>query len=140
MTVHGLSNYIVERYDVNLNDYRVDMTLFLPRLSDKAFYAAIIDILGLKLDGKFRAAYVNTRAKIRFDFHKEIRNGTEFINIDNVLLTSDKNLSPLRSTHRVHNFYIAMMYPSLERSYGEIIREEINQLLYQVPFNVLLPE
>ena len=69
MTVHGLSNYIVERYDVNLKDFTVDMTLFLPRISDTAYYSAIIDILGLKLDGEFRSAYRNTRAKIRFRFN-----------------------------------------------------------------------
>lgn len=140
MTVHGLSNYIVESYKINLRDFTVDMTLLFPRISDTGIYTANIGILGMKLDGEFRSSYKETRAKIRFEAHKEIRNGIDYLNIDNVFLRSDKVFRAIFASHPTHNWLIPAIYPLLERSYGLIIRDEINKVLDAVPFNVLLPE
>lgn len=140
MTVHGLSNYIVEAYNINLRDFTVDMTLLFPRISDTGVYSANVGILGMKLDGDFRSSYKNTRAKVRFEFHKEIKDGIDFLNIDNVFLKSDKVFRAIFSSHPMHNVLIPAVYPMLERSYGLIIREEINKVLDVVPFDVLLPE
>lgn len=138
MTVSGLSNYKVEGYKLHFDTLTADLTMLFPKISDTGTYSGSIFPLGLNFNGNFTSRYRNTRALIHFEFQKYWKNGVEFLKILDIELGSDKKFIALNSTHWVHDIAIPIIYPYLERSYGILIRDEMNQILELVPMNDLL--
>ncbi|KAG5668777.1 hypothetical protein PVAND_016703 [Polypedilum vanderplanki] len=140
MTVNGLSNYIVEKYNVNLKDLSADIVLFYPKFADTAIYSGNINLIGVNFRGSFRSYYRNTRVFLHFEAEKYIKEGREYLRLVDVTLSSNKIFHALRSSHQVHNIVIPIIYPYIERTYAEIIREEMNKMADLIPYDMLLPE
>lgn len=140
MTVNGLSNFRIEKYNVNIETLSADITLFFPKIADTGDYTGFVNPLGVSFQGNFRSWYRNTRAFLHFEAEKYFKNGVEFIRLVDVTLSSDKKFIALKSSHRVHSVIIPILYPYIERTYAEIIREEMNKFAEAVPYDMLLPK
>jgi hypothetical protein len=139
MTVSGLSNYKVLRYDVNVDKLSADITLFFPKISDTGAYDGLVGPLGVNFVGEFDSYYHNTKAFIHFEAQRVWRDGEEYLQIIDVKLSSDKKFRALKSSHPTHDVAIPILYPYIEATYADIIKEEMNKMVTLIPYDMLLP-